>query len=390
MKKILKQNKGITLIALVITIIVLLLLAGTSIQMLSAQNGILTNAELAKNSVDNYNEKEQIETEVFGSFDRKGKLVLETLDSNIKNHIMGVTTNDPVKFPLIVTYTKSGNCYSISEDGDIKKAINYPTAVEVLGVDINASTEVEKSPFVNYTDSNENTILCRVLYNDENGIDLISSNALKNNGSYILVTLGLCDPKVTYKDFTYVGSGTMNMSDRAAAASYNRALETLNEEAEKYRNKADGIADSARCVGSLRGTTIDNPDTSLMYNYTGSFWTYMETYNWNGIFKDSDINSYNDYFRMEDLGINNIGTGYWLASRNIYEDSTSTQFLMRFVSESGGMINHGIFLVGSNGSAGVTSGSSTKYGFRPVFHLSSNVKVISGEGTESSPYILDK
>ena len=40
----LKTNKGITLIALVITIIVLLILAGVSIAMLTGQNGILTRA----------------------------------------------------------------------------------------------------------------------------------------------------------------------------------------------------------------------------------------------------------------------------------------------------------------------------------------------------------
>ena len=39
-----KNNKGITLIALVITIIVLLILAGVSIAMLTGQNGILTRA----------------------------------------------------------------------------------------------------------------------------------------------------------------------------------------------------------------------------------------------------------------------------------------------------------------------------------------------------------
>lgn len=38
------NNKGITLIALVITIIVLLILAGVSIAMLSGKNGILTRA----------------------------------------------------------------------------------------------------------------------------------------------------------------------------------------------------------------------------------------------------------------------------------------------------------------------------------------------------------
>ena len=39
-----KNQKGITLIALVITIIVLLILAGVSIAMLTGQNGILTRA----------------------------------------------------------------------------------------------------------------------------------------------------------------------------------------------------------------------------------------------------------------------------------------------------------------------------------------------------------
>ena len=43
----LKNNKGITLIALVITIIVLLILAGVSIAMLTGQNGILNQATTA-------------------------------------------------------------------------------------------------------------------------------------------------------------------------------------------------------------------------------------------------------------------------------------------------------------------------------------------------------
>ena len=43
-----KEVKGITLIALVITIIVLLILAGVSIAMLTGNNGILTQASNAK------------------------------------------------------------------------------------------------------------------------------------------------------------------------------------------------------------------------------------------------------------------------------------------------------------------------------------------------------
>ena len=48
MKQKLKQTKGITLIALVITIIVLLILAGVSIAMLTGDNGILTQANNSK------------------------------------------------------------------------------------------------------------------------------------------------------------------------------------------------------------------------------------------------------------------------------------------------------------------------------------------------------
>ena len=49
MKEKTRTNKGITLIALVITIIVLLILAGVSIAMLTGDNGILTQAQNAKN-----------------------------------------------------------------------------------------------------------------------------------------------------------------------------------------------------------------------------------------------------------------------------------------------------------------------------------------------------
>ena len=53
MKTKFKGSKGITLIALVITIIVLLILAGVSIAMLTGQNGILTQAQRAKTETEN-------------------------------------------------------------------------------------------------------------------------------------------------------------------------------------------------------------------------------------------------------------------------------------------------------------------------------------------------
>lgn len=43
-----RTNKGITLIALVITIIVLLILAAVSIATLTGENGVLTKADIAR------------------------------------------------------------------------------------------------------------------------------------------------------------------------------------------------------------------------------------------------------------------------------------------------------------------------------------------------------
>ena len=55
----LKTNTGITLIALVVTIIVLLILAGISIQMLTGDNGILQRAAEAKENTEQSQLEEQ-------------------------------------------------------------------------------------------------------------------------------------------------------------------------------------------------------------------------------------------------------------------------------------------------------------------------------------------
>ena len=52
MKTKIKQERGITLIALVITIVVLLILAGVSINALFSDNGIIERAKDAQNKVD--------------------------------------------------------------------------------------------------------------------------------------------------------------------------------------------------------------------------------------------------------------------------------------------------------------------------------------------------
>lgn len=64
-----QKNRGITLIALVITIIVLLILAGISIATLTGENGILTKASKADKETDITETKEQIKIEIMGVLD---------------------------------------------------------------------------------------------------------------------------------------------------------------------------------------------------------------------------------------------------------------------------------------------------------------------------------
>ena len=64
------NNKGITLIALVITIIVLLILAGVSIAMLTGQNGILTKASNSKDKTNAAEVAERVNMELNAQLSR--------------------------------------------------------------------------------------------------------------------------------------------------------------------------------------------------------------------------------------------------------------------------------------------------------------------------------
>ena len=91
LSKIKKDMKGITLIALVITIIVLLILAGVSIAMLTGQNGILSQANTAKTQTEIADAKEQAKLDIVAwQSDKMEKGKDSTLsDSIIKGILTG-------------------------------------------------------------------------------------------------------------------------------------------------------------------------------------------------------------------------------------------------------------------------------------------------------------
>ena len=106
--------RGITLIALVITIIVLLILAGVTISALSGDNGILQNAGMAKEETEIGDEKDQIIIAIAGTIaDNRG----------------GNLTEDKFRINLV---DRQGNNATVTDDGENLKVKFNDTKREYL------------------------------------------------------------------------------------------------------------------------------------------------------------------------------------------------------------------------------------------------------------------
>ena len=138
LKERLKTHKGITLIALVITIIVLLILAGVAIATLTGDNGIIAKAQQAKMQNDKAAAKEKVDLAIAASFDETGKIDLGQLKNNL-NNIDGINPKvgdltDEI-FPLEVTVDeikviikKDGNGNYSTSFGDDENLAQAPTS----------------------------------------------------------------------------------------------------------------------------------------------------------------------------------------------------------------------------------------------------------------------
>ena len=128
-----RNQRGITLIALVITIIVLLILAGVSIAMLTGDNGILTKATEASSETDLAEVLERVNMELNAqltnamaedAFDAAA-----TIQNNINNGISGTS------YSVAVTVADSGgattNAAVYNTSNIVKITITAPTGVSI-------------------------------------------------------------------------------------------------------------------------------------------------------------------------------------------------------------------------------------------------------------------
>ena len=124
-----RKNRGITLIALVVTIVVLLILAAVSIAMLGGENGIITQAIKAQEDNEIAEEKEKVQLAVTAA---KGKTnwgeitegnLADELTKNIgpRDEDYKLTTEGS---NFIVTYTDSNRSYTIDSNGNVTGPTN--------------------------------------------------------------------------------------------------------------------------------------------------------------------------------------------------------------------------------------------------------------------------
>lgn len=298
------NKEGITLVALVITIIILLILAGITINLTIGQRGILNRAEEAGR---NYQEAAKREDEQLTNFLKEADDIIKGINGNgggsnpttpeISEAVKGLKAGDYIKYDTGVT--------SVGENG---------------------------------------VITCRVLYpaDSEYGLQIISDKNVRTD-----ITLG---------GSTWEEGKTV----------YNGAIETLNSEAQKYVNTE--YAYDGRCVGSIptvqNGMFVNKNKVrdgeGNIQNTVGtvelppSTWTsYKRPTGWasddTGCY-NTDINYTIDETALR--GANIIwkkGQSYWLASRCVSSSSSNVRFSVRYVGTSGDLYSYFMCSVGSDG-----------------------------------------
>ncbi len=114
--------KGITLIALVVTIVVLLILAGISINALSGENGIIGQAKGGKDSAEISEEKEILNISVVQAIDEDiyGNIKTEIFRNKLNNNAgEGKTEIIDSEESIIARFIEKNRYYEIDKDGNV-------------------------------------------------------------------------------------------------------------------------------------------------------------------------------------------------------------------------------------------------------------------------------
>lgn len=156
-----KKNNGITLISLVVTIIILLVLAGVTIAMLTGQNGVLTKAEMAKLATELSKYKEEVEIYKAGKKAENIEFLPESLTVGKNNLFYNTQPQE-----------ETGNITTIIKDIDSK----YIDVLEIIKGELLLSTQ-----------DKDLIKLAQSLGIKVNPYDIVDGVLLSSNGNLLLM-----------------------------------------------------------------------------------------------------------------------------------------------------------------------------------------------------------
>ena len=334
---IMQKNKenGITMVTLAVTIIVLIILAGVSINTLIGDNGIITKAQQARENIELAQVEEQTSlNQLYEQMEQEGKYEEDEESQQKDEMIKSLQEQLEERSKEIEELKKQLQIYKLKE-GDY---IQYDTGVEGVG-----------------------KITCRVLYtaSSKYGLQIIADEGVET------VSLGVMD----------------NLE--ASKTSYNNAIETLNRKAETYINTT--YATDARCVGSVptveNGVFINkNSETAgpvtMQFAYNGS--TSIDA-------KGEDTNYTADEEQLRSFNLLVTGYEYWLSSRYIFSNSTGCGLNIRRITASGSLFYGDMCSIYYTGKA---VGRGYDFALRPCILLRDDIEIVGGNGSEEKPYII--
>ena len=272
------KNSGITLMALVITIIILLILAGISLNMLAGNNGVINHTISAKEKSEISDEKEHLEVAIvqamgkhkYGSLTQTG---LSTQLEEIKNSMPTSVESDEELNLLFVTFTNSGRVYQVNSDGDVTYLGNLAELKN--SATITASPESNTTPqLVQYVDLKVETFVG--LEDDEIFVHYAWTNSESKTPSNTDYAAAICNVNSNKKirSVTIKNSfGTHEADDKSwdVSASQNRTYLAWSK---ATTDATDGTIYDVVIEG--KGGVVANTNASYLFANIGSGLTKQE------------------------------------------------------------------------------------------------------------------
>lgn len=293
-----KNKRGITLIALVITIIVLLVLAGVSLSLVLGDNGIIKKSIKSEEKTNIEYEKELLGSSVV---DVKAELVLEQKQwedlelSTFQNVVNKSIGNDKVlvygdKNNFVAEFIESDRYYLIDENGKITR----------IGNAAKVSNNPEKyygKTVKNYVvEDNELISAWKIFYADNENIYLIAANG---------ITLSQI-PSVTFDGIEY-GDGITSI----VTSGYYKGMEDIqNPKIMKYLNYKKLYPESKTTASKCTAYLLDTETWNLYSNEFAEFCIGSPTL-------EMYVNSYNQTHSTMKIDCNQIDSyGYYVKDIN--------------------------------------------------------------------------